>query len=59
MENLEIRQMMKRYRVYNYEVAAAMGIAETTFCRKLRTELSDEEKLKIFEAIQSLVRRGK
>ena len=51
MANLEIRQLIREKRLKHYEVAAALGIAETTFCRWLRTELPEEWKIKIKEVI--------
>lgn len=59
MNNFEIRQKMKENRLYNYEVAAALGVSEFTLSRKLRNELGQEEKTKILDAIEKLVRRVK
>ena len=59
MNNFEIRQKMKENRLYNYEVAAALGVSEFTLSRKLRNELGQEEKTKILDAIDKLVRRVK
>ena len=50
MNNFEIRQAMKENRLYNYEVAAALGVSEFTLSRKLRNELGQDEKEKILEA---------
>lgn len=57
MKNMEIRLAMKENRLYSYEVAEALGIAETTMCRKLRKELDSEEKAKILTVIEQLARR--
>lgn len=54
MANIDVREAIKRARVYGWEVAAALGISESYFSRKLRKELSDEEKTKIFAAIEKL-----
>ena len=54
MRNLEIRQAMKENRIFSYEVAEALGIAETTMCRKLRKELPPEEKQRILKTIERL-----
>lgn len=56
MNNLEIRQAMKEKRLYNYEVASALGISEFTLSRKLRNELRQEEKEKILEVIEKLAK---
>ena len=60
MSNFEIRQAMKKNRLYNYEVAAAIGISEFTLSRKMRNELDENEKKKILEVIDKLAqeRRG-
>ena len=56
MKNLEIRQAMKENRLFSYEVAAALGIADSTMSRKMRKELDAEEKQKILEVIDKLVK---
>ena len=58
MNNFEIRQAMKENRLYNYEVAA-LGVSEFTLSRKLRNELGQEEKEKILEVIEKLVKGAK
>ena len=55
MKNEEIREKMRKKRIYSYEVAEAMGLSESAFSRKLRKELPQDEKDKILEAIQRLV----
>ena len=59
MNNFEIREAMKENRLYNYEVAAALGVSEFTLSRKLRNELGQEEKEKILEVIEKLVKGAK
>lgn len=56
MNNLEIRMAIKNARLFNYEVAAELGLSETSFSRKLRKELPAEEKEKILSAIERLAR---
>lgn len=56
MKNFEIRQAMKENRLFSYEVAAALGIADSTMSRKMRKELDAEEKQKILEVIAKLVK---
>ena len=56
MANLEIRQAMSVSGVFSYEVAEAMSISESTMTRKMRQELTEEEKLKILEIIERLSR---
>ena len=46
MKNIDIRQLMSTSRVKYYEVASSLGIAETSFSRMMRKELSNEQKEK-------------
>lgn len=60
MFNIEVRTAIKKARLFNYEVAAAAGMTETSFSRKLsRQELSAEEREQILEAIERLVKEGR
>ncbi len=59
MKNMEVREKMRLKRIFNYEVAEAMGMSESAFSRKLRKELPQEEKMKILEVIQRLVNQEK
>ena len=54
MNNSDVRTAAKSAGVFLYEVAVAMGISEPTMTRKLRFELSDNEKKPIFEAIERI-----
>ena len=54
MENIDIRQEIKKSRFKHYEVAKKLGISETYFCKKLRYELTKEEKDEILRAIEEL-----
>lgn len=54
MKNYEIRRLIKKYRLYHYEVAQEIGILEATFCRWLREELSKERKKLVLSAIERL-----
>lgn len=56
MNNIEIRNVIKKNRLYNYEVAAALGVSEFTLSRKLRNELSQEEKEKLLEVIEKVAK---
>ena len=51
MANKKIKQQAKASKVYLWEIALKMGIAENTLLRKLRIELSDEESSKIMHLI--------
>lgn len=54
MANQDIRELMKENRVYIWEVAQAYGCAESTFIKKLRVELPQEDKDKIIAIINEL-----
>lgn len=54
MQNLDIREKLKNSRIFQYELAEAMGISEMTLLKRLRRELSKEEKEKIFIIIKQL-----
>lgn len=52
--NLDIRQAAKAAGIKLYEIAAEYGLNDGNFSRRLRWELPDTEKQKIFEIIQQL-----
>lgn len=56
MHNKEIRNAAKNAGIRLWEVAAAYGINDGNFSRKLRQELPQEEKEKIMAIIDRLVR---
>ena len=49
--NKEIRERAKSAGIYSWQVAAALGMNDGNFSRKLRRELPVEEKAKIIEII--------
>ena len=59
MSNADVRTAAKNAGVFLYQVAAAMGISEPTMTRKLRFELSKEEKAPIIEAIKRIEAESK
>lgn len=58
MNNIEVRDAIKNSRLFGYEVAAALGLSETSFSRKLRTELTPSEKERILTVIELLKKEG-
>ncbi len=55
MRNITIRDAMRQNGFFGYQVAAELGLAESSFSRKLaREELSEEEKQKILDAVEHL-----
>lgn len=54
MCNQDIRQTATELSVRLWQIADALGITDSSFSRKLRKELSQEEKEKIFSIIEKL-----
>ncbi len=54
MSNLDIRKEAKEAGVNLWQIADKLGIQDSGFSRKLRKELSDEEKAKIRDIIAEL-----
>lgn len=54
MYNQDIRQTATESNVKLWRIADALGITDSSFSRKLRKELSQEEKEKIFSIIEKL-----
>ena len=52
--NKEVREAIKDSGFRHWQIADAMGIGETTFCYKLRHELSEGDKQKVYQAIKAL-----
>ena len=52
--NDDIRQICKEAKVKLWKVAERLGIADTTFSRKLRKELPDGEKAHIMQIVKEL-----
>lgn len=58
MKNQEIRRAAAGAGVRLWQIAEALGIADCSLSRKLRRELPDEEKAKIFAIIRELAREA-
>ena len=56
--NEDIRERARMRRVHLYEIAYQLGINDGNFSRRLRKEMSDEEREKIFSIIEELSGRG-
>ena len=52
MNNVEIRNELRKRRMFNYELAELLGVSEFTLSRKLRKELPEDEKQRILEVIR-------
>lgn len=54
MKNQRIRTEIKRRGLSHWEVADALGIHETTFCKWLRHELPDAEQERILKVMDEM-----
>ncbi len=54
MNNMDLRQKAKEKGVFFWQVAAEMGISEPTMTRRLRFELSEQEKQRFLSVIDKL-----
>lgn len=54
MKNPEIREAIKRARVKHWQIAAELGIGESTLVRWLRFDLTDERKGLILAAVEKV-----
>lgn len=54
MENIEIRTAYMAAGIKQWQLAKALGLSETHFSRKLRQELSTEEKDRVIATIEKL-----
>lgn len=54
MKNLELRDAIKKSRVFHYEIAEAMGMSEVAFSKLLRTELSADKKEQVMSVVDKL-----
>lgn len=58
MTNQDIRNAIGGNGLRNWQVAEAIGMNESAFSRKLRKELSPDEKEKILVTIEKLSKEG-
>ena len=59
MCNSEIREKIKSCNVKKWEVAAVIGVTDTTFSKWLRFELPEEKKKLVLKAIDTIVAERK
>ncbi len=56
--NEDLRKYAKKKNVFFWQIAEALEICEMTLSRKLRHELPDEEKQRIFAIIEELAKEA-
>ena len=54
INNTDIRTLARRKGVYLWQIADALGMADSAFSRKLRKELTGEQKAQILAIIDRL-----
>lgn len=57
MANEDIKQLIKKHRLFRYEVADAMGISEGYLSTLLRKPLTEEMRTRVLEAINKLTEK--
>lgn len=57
MANQEIKNLIKKHRLFRYEVAEAMGISEGYLSTLFRKPLTEEMEQKVLEAINKLTEK--
>ena len=55
MANKEIRRIIFENNLRHYAVAEAMNISEFTFCKWMRSELTEERREMVMQAINKLI----
>lgn len=59
MNNYDVRAEMFKYNIKQWELAEQLQISEFTLCRKLRHELSKEDKEKALNSIKEIIKERK
>ena len=54
MTNNEVRRAIRVSGFYFWQVAEKLGMTDSSFSRKLRKELSEDEKQRVYDALEKL-----
>lgn len=57
-KNTDIREMIKKAGLRHWQVAETIGVDQATLCVWLRTDLSEERRTRILDAIERIKREG-
>lgn len=57
MDGKEVKDLLKRKRLYQWELAAALDVSEFTLSRWLRNSLNKEREQAILQAIDRLIHK--
>ena len=53
MCNAIVREQIRSAKVFHWQVAEALGVSESKFCRMLRREMPDDQRREVLEAIEA------
>lgn len=56
--NAEIKALIKKSGIRQWEIAEYLDMSETTFCRKMRHELDPDLRTQVIEAINVLAQKN-
>ena len=54
MANEDVKSVIRKSRLYHYQIADCLGLQDSAFSRLLRKELTNEKKNEIYSAIERL-----
>ena len=54
LPNIEVRMAIMKNNIPKWKIAEKLGIADTSFSRKLRYEMKEEDKKKILDVIEKI-----
>ena len=54
MNNQKIEQLLKREKIFKWQIARKIGIHETSFVRWFRDELSQEQVQRVLSAVEEI-----
>lgn len=57
MERNELKQILQDAHVFQWELADALGLAESALCKRLRYSISEDFEAEILQAIKQLKER--
>lgn len=56
--NLDIRELLKKNKIYQWQVAQELGMQDSNFSKLMRQELSKDKKDEIIKIINDILSRG-
>lgn len=59
MANAEFKSLLRSEKIFYWELADALGVCENTIVRKLRKELSEQDKAEFSRAIERIKAKRK